>query len=67
MIAGCGSQLRIAGLGTPFALDFGTVLKFGEARGADIEMLADLLPAAERAVIAAIADGGDQGGGEDGQ
>ena len=50
-------------MGTPFALDFGAVMAVGQARGIDVEMLADVLPAADRAVIAGLSDspGGDEG------
>jgi len=38
-------------MGQPFALDFNAVMAMGTALGADIELLADVLPAAEAAII----------------
>ncbi len=58
MIAACGGQLRVGGLGTPFALDYGSVMMVGQARGVDLEMLAEIMPDAERAIIGAMVDGG---------
>ena len=37
--------------GTPFALDYGAALALGQAMGADMEMLADVLPGAETAIL----------------
>ncbi len=53
MISACGAQLRVAGLGSPFALDFGAVMTVGAARHVDLELLSEILPAAERAILAA--------------
>ncbi|WP_294272808.1 hypothetical protein [uncultured Sphingomonas sp.] len=44
--------MRIAGVGQPFALDHSAVMMMGAALGADAEMLADILPSAEAAIIA---------------
>ena len=38
-------------MGQPFALDFNAVMAVGTALGADMELLADVLPAAENAII----------------
>lgn len=38
-------------MGQPFALDYGAVMTVGGALGVDTEMLADVLPAAEQAII----------------
>jgi|GEM_PF-5858661 len=35
----------------PFALDFGAVMMMGTALGVDVQLLADVLPAVEQAVI----------------
>lgn len=35
----------------PFALDFGAVMAVGAALDADVEMLADVLPATEAAIV----------------
>jgi hypothetical protein len=37
--------------GAPFALDYGAALALGQAMGADMEMLADVLPGAEAAIL----------------
>ena len=66
MIAGCGSQLRTGGMGKPFALDFGAIMAVGAARQVDLGLLADVLPAAERAVIGALLEDDSSGEGEDG-
>lgn len=60
MLAGCGSQLRVGGLGQPFALDFGAVMLVGQARGADTALLAELLPATERAILQPGGDSQDE-------
>jgi hypothetical protein len=52
VVSGCGMQLRVGGLGTPFALDYGAVMLVGQARGVDIQLLAEILPDAERAILA---------------
>lgn len=57
MIAGCGSQLRVGGMGVPFALDFGAVMAVGTARGVDLDLLAEALPAVEAAILAGRDDG----------
>lgn len=52
MIAGCGSQLRTAGMaGVPIGLDMGTVMQIGTARRVDLDLLADVLPAVEAAIL----------------
>lgn len=51
MIAGCGSQLRVGGMGVPFALDFGAVMAVGAARHVDLDLLADVLPSVEAAIL----------------
>jgi hypothetical protein len=46
-------------MGQPFALDYGAVMAVGAALGADAEILADVLPAAERAIIAGLSGDDD--------
>lgn len=41
-------------MGQPFALDFGAVMVMGAALGADMDMLASVLPDAEAAIIAGL-------------
>lgn len=52
-------------MGGAFALDYGAVMTVGAALGVEPEMLADVLPAAEAAIVASLARS-DEGGGEDG-
>lgn len=44
-------------MGVPFALDFGAVMAVGQARGVDLQLLAEALPAAEAAILATGDDG----------
>jgi hypothetical protein len=41
--------------GKPFALDYAAVMVIGAALGADMEMLADVLPDAEAAIVSRFA------------
>lgn len=50
------------GRSVPFAIDFGAVMGMGAALGCDLELLADTLPAMERAVIASMNDAMTQEG-----
>lgn len=67
MIASCGSQLRLGIMTTPagaitrpFALDYGAVMMIGQARGVDLDLLAEVLPAAEGAIVGRLTgDGSD--------
>ena len=46
----------------PVGLDYGAALMLGEAMGADLDLLADILPSAEAALVSRFAgDGGDSG------
>jgi hypothetical protein len=47
--------------GAAFALDMGTVMNVGAARGVDLDLLADVLPAAEAAILSGLSDEGDEG------
>lgn len=65
VITRCGSQVRIASFGgpggtvsRPVGLDYGAVLALAGALGADVDLLAAVLPDVEAAVLA----GGDEGG-----
>ena len=46
-------------MGTPFALDYGAVMQVGAALGADLALLAEVLPAAEAAIVAGLVDEGE--------
>jgi len=62
-----GQQLRVASVGMPgggsmsqpIGLDFGAVLAFGGAVGVDMEMLADVLPGVEIALLSRDDDSSD--------
>lgn len=41
-------------MGSPIGLDFGPVMTVAAARGADLELLADVLPEVENALLDAI-------------
>lgn len=62
MIAGAGQQLLV-GFGGAYGLNFATMLAMGEALGADLALLAEVLPAVEAARLTGLAD--DSGGDED--
>lgn len=49
-MSGLGGQLRVS-MGRPFALDYGTALAMGQAVGADMGLLADVLPVVEVAIL----------------
>ena len=53
-----------AGMGAavPIGLDFGAVMAFAAAQGANLDLVADALPDVERAVIAALAEAMTQEG-----
>lgn len=42
-------------MGQPFALDHGAILLIGAARGVNLELLTDVLPMAERAILSGFA------------
>lgn len=41
-------------MGQPYGLDFGAVMTMGTALGADVALLADVLPTAEQEILAAL-------------
>lgn len=59
MLSGCGSQLRVGGLGTPFGLDYGAVMLVAQARSVDLVLVAELLPITERAILSGGPGTGD--------
>lgn len=59
MLSGCIRQLR-AGLGGPYALDFGAVLAMGHAQHAQIDLLADVLPQVERILLDRVREDDEQ-------
>lgn len=61
---GGGRQLRTAGMeGRAYGLDFGALMTMGAARGVDVDLLAQVLPAVETIVIDAL-HGDDLSNGE---
>lgn len=46
--------------GQAYALDFGAVMALGSALGADLRMLAEVLPAVEKAALARFDDRDDE-------
>lgn len=49
-------------MGGAFALDFGAIMQMGSALDADLALLAEVLPAVESEIIAALAEAGDDDG-----
>jgi hypothetical protein len=47
VLLACQGQLRLAPSGQVIALDMDTALRIGAARGSDLAILSELLPAAE--------------------
>ncbi|MGT2515658.1 DUF7697 family protein [Sphingomonas panni] len=61
VLTACERQLRVAGTGRPFALDYGAVMAVGTAMDADLGLLADVLPAAEAAIVSNLVGDDDAG------
>lgn len=51
VVGAIGNQLRVAGMGAVYGLDFGAALALGQAFGAPSELLADVLPAVETVLV----------------
>lgn len=51
MIGLLGGQLRVAGMGAVYGLDFGAALAMGQALGAPADLLAEVLPAVEQVLV----------------
>jgi hypothetical protein len=59
VLLACQGQLRLAPSGHVIGIDMDAVLRMAEARGHDLEVLSELLPAAETGLIAVLrADAG---------
>jgi hypothetical protein len=54
VLLACQGQLRVAPSGYVIGIDMDTALKIGAARGCDLEVLSELLPAAEAGLIEAL-------------
>ena len=60
VITRLGGQLRVAPMGGVFGLDYGAALALGTALSADMELLAEILPDVEAALVRrANGDGSD--------
>jgi hypothetical protein len=56
VLLACQSQLRLAPSGHVVGIDMDAALKIGAARGCDLEVLSELLPAAEAGLVEACAE-----------
>ena len=54
MLLACQGQLRLAPSGYVIGIDMDAALKIGAARGSDLALLSELLPAAEAGVVEAL-------------
>jgi hypothetical protein len=54
VVLSCQGQLRLAPSGHVIGIDMDAALKIGAARGSDLAVLSDLLPAAEAGLIEAL-------------
>jgi hypothetical protein len=54
VLLACQGQVRLAPSGHVIGIDISTALKLGAARGCDLAVLSDLLPAAEAGLIEAL-------------
>jgi hypothetical protein len=54
VLLACQGQLRLAPSGHVIGIDMDAALKIGAARGSDLVMLSELLPAAEAALVDAL-------------
>jgi hypothetical protein len=61
VLLACQGQLRLAPSGHVIGVDMDATLKIGAARGSDLAVLSELLPAAEAGLIEALSTAGGQG------
>jgi hypothetical protein len=61
VLLACQGQLRLAPSGHVIGIDMEAALKIGAARGSDLPVLSELLPAAEAGLVEAWSTAGDQG------
>jgi hypothetical protein len=54
VLLACQGQLRLAPSGHVIGIDMDAVLRIGAARGSDLAVLSDLLPAAEAGLVEAL-------------
>ena len=60
VLLACQGQLRFASSGHVVAIDMDTALRLGAARGSDVAVLSELLPAAEAGFVEALSAGEGQ-------
>jgi hypothetical protein len=60
VLLACQSQLRLAPSGHVIGIDLDTALKIGAARGSDLAVLAELVPAAEAGFVEALCADADR-------
>ena len=60
MLLACQGQLRLAPSGHIIGIDMDAALKIGAARGYDITVLSELLPAAEAGLVQALRPEGNR-------
>jgi hypothetical protein len=58
VLLACQGQLRLAPSSQVVGIDMSTALRLGAARGSDLAVLSELLPAAEAGLVEAV--GGDR-------
>jgi hypothetical protein len=56
VLLACQGQLRLAPSGHIIGIDMDAALKIGAARGSDLAVLSELLPAAEAGLIEALCE-----------
>jgi hypothetical protein len=61
VLLACRGQLRLAPSGHVVGIDMDAALKIGAARGSDLAVLSELLPAAEAGLIEAVHADGERG------
>jgi hypothetical protein len=54
VLLACQGQMRLAPSGRVIGIDMSTALKLGAARGCDLAVLSELLPAAEAGLVEAL-------------
>jgi hypothetical protein len=59
VLLACQGQLRLAPSGHIIGIDLSTALRLSTARGYDLDVISELLPAAEAGVIEALRSAGD--------
>ena len=60
VLLACQGQLRLAPSGHVIGIDMDAALKIGAARGSDLAVLSELLPAAEAGLVEALCADADR-------